>query len=94
MTQTHKEFAKIFTFDDIGQVLIYCGQNDEGDPAIISIIAGNDMAQPSIKSAYPGDGGEEKRDARFALIDETQARFIGEHLHGMLAWFDDEEPDT
>lgn len=76
-------FAKLFDFDDIGQVLIFKANHDETDaPSIVTMMDGNDLIRPTTEGSY---ASEDARDAAFDKIDRDAAHEAGSKLHEMLA---------
>ncbi|WP_179038156.1 hypothetical protein [Limnobaculum xujianqingii] len=85
------DFAKLFEFDDIGQVLITTDTHDENDHPIVAL-----RCEYNGVSAIPSWGfsdtevGLNLRDKHFASIDREQAYKLASDVIKLLRGHDDE----
>lgn len=76
------DFAKLFKFDDVGQVLVFKATHEEtDDPSIVFMIDGNDIARPQMEGSY---ASEDDRDAAFDAVGEELALRKGREMTNML----------
>ena len=83
MTAKHdkKNFAKLFEFDDLGQVLLTLQIGDDG-PEITYRIAGMLGVEPSVTfSGYSdNEDGWAKAEKYFEILTEPDAKLLGKKL--------------
>ena len=83
MTAKHdkKNFAKLFEFDDLGQVLLTV-QNGDGGPELTYRIAGMHGGEPSMRlSGYcDNEAGWAKAEKAFEMLNEPEMKALGKKL--------------
>ena len=79
-----KNFAKLFEFDDIGQVLITCDTLEDDQPAVL-LRCGNDGVTATPSWGFEdSDEGLVLRNKLFAMIDREQAYKIAHDIISAL----------
>lgn len=77
-----REFAKIFTVEPVGQVLLYKDVHPETlAAAVVVMIDGHGKMRPQTTLSF---SSQEKRDEWFVSADEATAHEWGQRLSDML----------
>lgn len=79
------KFAKLFEFDDLGQVLVTLIQNDDGMPCLNFRIESVDGLIPECAVCFEdNDEGWTKAEKNFSDISEPQARDTATQLKATI----------
>ncbi|QOC57903.1 hypothetical protein phiK7B1_048 [Pseudomonas phage phiK7B1] len=72
-----KPFAKLFTFEDIGQVLAVIDDSDDGPSVKFSFTPHENLGVCSVNSSFPdNDEGWASAEKLFAVLDADAARRV------------------
>lgn len=74
-------FAKLFEYDDFGQVLVVLDTNDEGDPCISFMVSDPEIGRVTVSPAYQGPDAEASARRHF---EATDAEIAYEVISGIV----------
>lgn len=82
------DFAKLYRFEDIGQVLVVLDQNDECDPCVRFSVMPDDLGICSLAPSWPEEeGGWDKAQKCFNDVTEESAYKMGKRILSSVTQF-------